>query len=173
MPSSGAESSSAVSTTYADPRPGVPQPGVDAIHLGRSDVRAAQLRRLWRGHENDPAWVRPSVFALVVGTALLYLWNLSASGWANSFYAAAVKAGSQSWEAMFYGSLDKSNFITVDKPPASLWVMDVSARVFGFSSWSVLAPQAIEGALSVLLLYLTVRRWPVHAPGCWPGWRWR
>ena len=146
-----------VSTTYADAHP-----GIDAINVGRPDDRANQLRRIWRGHEKDPAWIRPSVFGLVFGTALLYLWNLSASGWANSFYAAAVKAGSQSWEAMFYGSLDKSNFITVDKPPASLWVMDVSVRVFGFSSWSVLAPQAIEGALSVLLLYLTVRRW--HGP---------
>ena len=151
-----------VSTTYAGPHSGASHPGVDAIHVGRSDVGAARLRRLWRGHEKDPAWIRPSLFGLVLGTALLYLWNLSASGAANSFYAAAVKAGTQSWEAMFYGSLDKSNFITVDKPPASLWVMDVSARIFGFSSWSVLAPQAIEGALSVCLLYLSVRRW--HGP---------
>ena len=151
-----------MSTTYAGPQSGASHPGVDAIHLGRSDVRAAPLRRLWRGPEKDPAWIRPSLLGLVFGTAVLYLWNLSASGAANSFYAAAVKAGTQSWEAMFYGSLDKSNFITVDKPPASLWVMDISARIFGFSSWSVLAPQAIEGALSVFLLYLTVRRW--HGP---------
>ena len=151
-----------MSTTYAGPQSDASHPGVDAIHVGRSDVGTARLRRVWRGHEQDPAWIRPSVFGLVFGTAVLYLWNLSASGAANSFYAAAVKAGTQSWEAMFYGSLDKSNFITVDKPPASLWVMDVSARIFGFSSWSVLAPQAIEGALSVFLLYLTVRRW--HGP---------
>jgi len=28
-----------------------------------------------------------------------YLWNLSASGWANSFYSAAVQAGSENWIA--------------------------------------------------------------------------
>ncbi len=156
-----------MSTIYAGP-----QPAADVIEVGPSAARMARWRsvgRIWRGQAQDPAWVRPSLFALVLGTAVLYLANLSASGWANSFYAAAVKAGSQSWEAMFYGSLDKSNFITVDKPPASLWVMDLSARVFGFSSWSILAPQAIEGALSVLLLYLTVRRWAGPRAGLLAG----
>ena len=46
-----------------------------------------------------------------------------APGWANNFYAAAVQAGTQSWKALFFGSLDAGNAITVDKPPASLWVM--------------------------------------------------
>jgi 4-amino-4-deoxy-L-arabinose transferase-like glycosyltransferase len=102
--------------------------------------------------------VRPSLLALLLGTAVLYLWDLGASGYANSFYAAAVQAGSQSWKAMLFGSLDAANLITVDKPPASLWVMDLSARVFGFSSWSLLAPQALEGVASVALLYAAVRR---------------
>ena len=68
---------------------------------------------------------------LLVGTAVLYLWGLGASGWANSFYSAAVQAGTKSWKAFFFGSSDASNFITVDKPPASLWVMEISARIFG------------------------------------------
>ena len=59
---------------------------------------------------------------------MLYLWNLSASGYANDFYAAAVQAGTQSWKASLLGSLDSGNAITVDKPPASLWVMTLSAR---------------------------------------------
>ena len=54
---------------------------------------------------------------------MLYLWNLSASGYANDYYAAAVKAGTESWKAWLFGSLDSGNAITVDKPPASLWVM--------------------------------------------------
>jgi 4-amino-4-deoxy-L-arabinose transferase-like glycosyltransferase len=107
----------------------------------------------------DPAWQRPALIALLALTALAYLWDLSASGYANSFYAAAVQAGTKSWKAMFFGSLDASNFITVDKPPASLWVMDVSGRIFGFSSWSLLAPQALEGVAAVGLLYATVKRW--------------
>jgi 4-amino-4-deoxy-L-arabinose transferase-like glycosyltransferase len=106
---------------------------------------------------------------LLAATALLYLWGLSASGWANSFYAAAVQAGTKSWEAFFYGSSDAANSITVDKPPASLWVMGLSARLFGLSSWSLLVPEALMGVGSVGLLYLTVRRWYGAAAGLLAG----
>jgi 4-amino-4-deoxy-L-arabinose transferase-like glycosyltransferase len=102
---------------------------------------------------------RVPLAALLVGTGLLYLVGLSRSGYANEFYAAAVRAGTQSWRAFLFGSLDPSNYITVDKPPASLWVMELSGRLFGFSSWSLLVPQALEGVAAVALLYATVRRW--------------
>ncbi len=95
---------------------------------------------------------------LLVGSGLLLLWNLGASGWANSYYSAAVLAGSKDWTAFLFGSFDAGNAITVDKTPASLWVMSLSARLFGFSSWSVLVPQALEGVAAVWLLYLAVRR---------------
>ena len=105
-----------------------------------------------------PPWELPGLAVLLLGTGALYLWNLSASGWANSFYAAAVQAGTQSWTAFFFGSLDAGNAITVDKPPAALWVMELSARIFGFNSWSLLVPQALMGVGAVALLYATVRR---------------
>ncbi|WP_041938747.1 MULTISPECIES: ArnT family glycosyltransferase [Frankia] len=108
--------------------------------------------------EPDPRWVRPALIVLLVGTGVLYLWDLSASGWANAFYSAAVQAGSVSWKAFFYGSSDAGNSITVDKPPASLWVMALSARIFGLNSWSLLVPQALMGVGTVGLLYATVRR---------------
>ena len=101
---------------------------------------------------------RWALAALLGATALLYLWNLSASGYGNEFYAAAAQAGSQSWSAWFFGSLDAHNFITVDKPPASLWVTGLSVRLFGMNSWAVLAPQAVMGVASVAVLYFTVRR---------------
>jgi 4-amino-4-deoxy-L-arabinose transferase-like glycosyltransferase len=100
---------------------------------------------------------------LLIGTAALYLWNLSASGWANSFYSAAAQAGASNWTAMLFGSSDAANAITVDKTPASLWVMDISVRIFGLSPWSVLAPQALEGIAAVAILYAAVRR--VSGPG--------
>jgi 4-amino-4-deoxy-L-arabinose transferase-like glycosyltransferase len=112
-----------------------------------------------RGDPADPSWVRPAVLALLAATAVLYLWGLGASGWANSFYSAAAQAGSQSWKALFFGSSDASNFITVDKPPAALWVMGLSVRLFGLSSWSILVPEALMGVASVGVLYLTVKRW--------------
>ena len=100
---------------------------------------------------------------LLVGTAVLDLWGLSASGYANSYYSAAVQAGSQSWTAFLFGSLDAGNAITVDKPPASLWLMALSVRIFGLSSWSILVPQAVLGVASVAVLYASVRRSSGHA----------
>ena len=101
---------------------------------------------------------RVSVVGLLVATGFLYLWNLSASGWANAFYSAAAQAGGESWEAWFFGSSDAANAITVDKTPAALWVTGLAVRLFGLSSWSILVPQALMGIGAVALLYATVRR---------------
>jgi 4-amino-4-deoxy-L-arabinose transferase-like glycosyltransferase len=95
---------------------------------------------------------------LLAGTAALYLWNLGAEGWANTYYAGAVRAMTQNWTAFFFGSTDAGNTVTVDKPPASLWVMALSARLFGLSSWSMLVPQALMGVGAVALLSAAVRR---------------
>jgi 4-amino-4-deoxy-L-arabinose transferase-like glycosyltransferase len=118
-----------------------------------------RLPGLVRGRSEDATWVRPALIGLLLATAVAYLWNLSASGDANSFYAGAVQAGTKSWKAFFFGSLDSSNFITVDKPPASIWVMALSGRIFGFGSLSMLIPQALEGVAAVALLYAGVKRW--------------
>ncbi len=120
--------------------------------------RRGRLAALLRGRAADPAWIRPTLLGLLLATALLYLWDLGASGWANSFYSAAAQAGSVSWKAFFFGSSDSANSITVDKPPAALWIMALSVRIFGLHSWSILVPQALEGVGSVGLLYLAVRR---------------
>ena len=101
---------------------------------------------------------RVALGVLLVTTAVLYLWNLSVNEWANGFYSAAVQAGAENWTAMLFGSSDAGNAITVDKTPAALWVMDVSVRLFGLNSWSVLVPQALEGVAAVALLYAAVRR---------------
>ncbi|RDI42363.1 glycosyltransferase family 39 protein [Nocardia mexicana] len=103
-------------------------------------------------------WEYAALAVLLVGTAAAYLWNLNASGWANSFYAAAAQAGSVSWKAFFFGSSDAANSITVDKTPASLWPMGLSVRLFGLSSWSLLMPQVLMGVATVALLWATVRR---------------
>ncbi len=117
----------------------------------------------------SPRWVLPALVALLSITAGAYLWDLSASGYANSFYAAAVQAGTKSWKAFFFGSIDSSNFITVDKSPASLWVMELSGRLFGFNSWSMLVPQVLEGVAAVGLVYAAVKRWFGPAAGLLAG----
>ena len=129
----------------------------------------AWLRARVRGNTADPVWARPALLGLLAATAALYLVDLAASGFANAFYSAAVQAATKSWKAFLFGSFDSSNFITVDKPPASLWVVDLSARIFGVSSWSILVPQALEGVASVALLYAAVKRWFGAAAGLLAG----
>lgn len=105
-----------------------------------------------------PRWARPALYGLLLAVGLAYFSNLSASGYANSFYSAAVQAGSQSWKALFFGSLDSANAITVDKPPAALWPMALSVRMFGLNSWAILAPQVLMALATAAVLNSAVRR---------------
>ncbi|WP_055616397.1 ArnT family glycosyltransferase [Streptomyces phaeochromogenes] len=116
------------------------------------------VRRLWRGRPEDHRWVRPAFLGTLLLIGALYTWNLTASGYANSFYSAAAQAGSQSWKAFFFGSLDSANAITVDKPPASLWPMALSVRLFGLNSFAILFPQVLMAVATAGVLYGALRR---------------
>ena len=115
------------------------------------------------GDPERPRWVTLGVVALLSATAVLYLWGLGSAEWANPYYAAAAQAGTQNLTAWLFGSLDPGNAITVDKPPAALWVMALSGRLFGFTPFTMLLPQALMGVASVGVLYAAVRR--VSGPG--------
>ena len=129
----------------------------------------SRWRSITRGPHTDPAWARPAQIVLLLATLAFYTYNLTASGWANSFYSAAVQAGSQSWEAFFFGSSDAANSITVDKTPASLWVMALSVRLLGLNSFAILFPQALMGVGTVAILYSTVKRYFGAAAGLLAG----
>jgi 4-amino-4-deoxy-L-arabinose transferase-like glycosyltransferase len=103
-------------------------------------------------------WDRLRLVALLLVTAAMYLWHITINGMGNTFYAGAAQAGSKNWEALLFGSLDPGNFITVDKPPVSQWVMGLSGQLFGFSSASMLIPQALMAVAAVALLYGGVTR---------------
>ncbi|GMA21139.1 ArnT family glycosyltransferase [Arsenicicoccus piscis] len=151
--------------TASGPAPVAPAPDTRAS----SSPARGRLQRLWRGPEQDPSWARPALLGLLFTTALLYLYNLTASGYANAFYSAAVQAGSQSWEAFFYGSSDAGSSITVDKPPASLWLMALSVRLLGLNSFAILLPEVLMGIASVGVLYAAVKRWFGAAAGLLAG----
>ncbi|MFJ9369314.1 ArnT family glycosyltransferase [Nocardia sp. NPDC101769] len=135
-----------------------------ALSEGRRASRWAML-----APPGQPRWERPATLALLIATAVVYLWGLGGAGWGNGYYAAAVQSGTQSWKALLFASLDPQNFITVDKPPAAMWVMGLSGRIFGFNSWSMFAPQALMGVAAVALLIAAVRRWAGPAAGLIAG----
>lgn len=99
-----------------------------------------------------------SMAGLAVVAGILYLVNLTVSGYANTYYAMAAQAAGQSWSALFFGALDSQGFITIDKPPLATALMGLSVRLFGLSPASVLLPEALLGIGTVLVLFLAVRR---------------
>jgi 4-amino-4-deoxy-L-arabinose transferase-like glycosyltransferase len=101
---------------------------------------------------------RPELAGLLALAAILNLWALGRNGWANEYYAAAVRSMASSWHDFLYASFDSSGVMTVDKPPLALWVQAASVKVFGFDSLAILVPQALMGVASVALVYDLTRR---------------
>ena len=89
----------------------------------------AGLRAIARGRTDEPAWARVAFVGVIALAAVMYLWNLAVSGYANTYYSAAALAASRSWSAFFFGSFDAANFITVDKPAAAIWLMGLSVGI--------------------------------------------
>lgn len=106
---------------------------------------------------NAPRIERTFLFAILGITAILYAWNLDMNGWANPYYSAAAQAGAADWKAWFFGSADAGNLVTIDKTPLSVWVMGLSVRIFGLSSWSILLPQVCMGIATTWLIYKIIR----------------
>lgn len=104
------------------------------------------------------AWVMPATLGVLALSAVLYIVNLTVSGYANVYYSGAAWAASQSWWAWFQGAIDPASWITVDKPPLGTMIMGLSVRLFGLSSWSILLPEALMGVATVGLTMATVRR---------------
>lgn len=102
-------------------------------------------------------WI--AISALMIAAVAVFFINLTASGYANEFYSAAAQAGSKNWWAFLWGSSDSGNAITVDKPPASIWLMALSVRIFGLNSFAILLPQALLGVATTYLIYAVTRRY--------------
>lgn len=119
-------------------------PGGDARASGVSTAIAAFRRRM------APHGPIAAVLSL---SALLNGWALANVGWGNAYYSAAVRSMMQSWHNFAFASFEPGGFVSVDKPPLSLWVQTISAKVFGFNQLALFVPQAVAGVLSVWFVY--------------------
>jgi 4-amino-4-deoxy-L-arabinose transferase-like glycosyltransferase len=113
--------------------------------------------QFWRSPSDQPAWARPVLLGVAALAGLAYAWTMGRAG-VETFYGAAARSMSQSWHDFIFGAFDPAGTITVDKLPGALWVQALSLRLFGFHIWALVVPQAIEGILTVLVLYRAVRR---------------
>jgi 4-amino-4-deoxy-L-arabinose transferase-like glycosyltransferase len=94
--------------------------------------------------------------AVLALSAVLNINHLSRNGYANVFYSAGVRSMLHSLHNFFFISFDAGGMVTIDKPPLGLWVQALSAHLFGFTSLSLLLPEAIAGVLAVAALYWVV-----------------
>ena len=115
-------------------------------------------RRVWSVERFWPLWHRAALVAIMGLAAFLDLFRLTRNGYANTYYSAAVRSMLQSWHNFLFASFDPGGLVSVDKPPLALWVETASAKVFGYSGFTILLPEAIAGVAAVGLLYLVVAR---------------
>jgi len=98
------------------------------------------------------------ILLILVLSAILNFANLGIEGYANTYYAAGVKSMMMNLKNFFFISSDPSGFVTIDKPPLGFWIQTISAKIFGFSGWSIIFPQALAGVISVWLIYYLIKR---------------
>lgn len=146
--------------TVAPPRRRPDRQGLSGL---REAVGGRRARR--HGSQSAPraalARLPPSVLPLagvLALSAVMNTWALSRNGYANAFYSAGVKSMLHSLHNFLYLSSDPGGLVSIDKPPLSLWLQVASAKVFGLSPLSLLLPEAIAGVLTVLVIYLAMRR---------------
>jgi 4-amino-4-deoxy-L-arabinose transferase-like glycosyltransferase len=108
--------------------------------------------------EAEPAWSRPALIAVLALAAGLMLIDVTRSGYGNTYYAAGALAASRSWSALLMNAADLGGYVSLDKGPLSDWLMGLSGRLFGFGSFSVMAPNALYAIAGVAVLHDTVRR---------------
>src|SRR5438105_1740041 len=110
-----------------------------------------------RVQKHFPAWHELALGGIILISAFMNFYQLGQNGF-GSYYPPAVRSMMDNWHNFFFASYDPGGFVTIDKPPVGFWLQVISAKIFGFNSFSVLLPQALAGVLSVLLLYYLVRR---------------
>jgi 4-amino-4-deoxy-L-arabinose transferase-like glycosyltransferase len=103
-------------------------------------------------------WPRLGLAGILALALVLRCWRLGASGFITPYYMAGVRSMTVSWHNFFFNSFDPTGFVSLDKPPLAFWAQTLSAKLFGFGPVSVLLPQALEGLVSILVLYHLVRR---------------
>jgi 4-amino-4-deoxy-L-arabinose transferase-like glycosyltransferase len=132
-------------------------PPSGALARLRTSWRSEQAWQFWRSPADQPAWARPALLVVAALAAFAYAWSID-QVYVEPFYGGAARSMSMSLHNFLYGAADPWATVSVDKLPGALWVQALSVRIFGFHIWALVLPQVVEGVLTVLVLYRTVRR---------------
>ncbi len=123
-----------------------PQPSDDTFAKAKATVPNPDLRE----------WLLLAV--IILAAAFMRLWRIDQNGTGNPYYAACVRSMLMNWHNFFFVSFDPVGFVTVDKPPVSLWIQTAFAKLLGYRGFSLILPQVLEGLGALVLVYHLVRR---------------
>jgi Dolichyl-phosphate-mannose-protein mannosyltransferase len=76
----------------------------------------------------------------------------------NVFYDAAVRSMAGSWHNFFFGALEPSGAVSIDKPPVDLWLQVATTGMLGFGRVGLHLPEALGGIVACGLLFGALRR---------------
>lgn len=105
----------------------------------------------------DPWWIYAALAALTIAATVAYSWGIGHDG-INVYYAGAVRSMASSWHDFVYGAFDRQGSISIDKLPGAFWLQVLSVKVFGFNESAMVLPEVVAGALTIPVLFRTVRR---------------
>ncbi len=131
--------------------PAFPLTSTDVAFSLRTELTTSEssVQRLWR---------RIALGATLFVAFFMRFFLLGQNGYGEFYYAAGVRSMMDSWHNFFFVAYDPGGFVSLDKPPVGLWLEVGSAKLLGFSPFSLFLPQAICGVLAVWLLAALVRR---------------
>ncbi|HLJ36225.1 MAG TPA: glycosyltransferase family 39 protein, partial [Ktedonobacteraceae bacterium] len=118
-------------------------------------ITPIQSRHVVERRASTPSrlWHRLALGGVILISIFMNFYQLGQNGFANLYYASAIRSMLDNWHNFFFVSFDPGGFVTIDKPPLGFWLQAASAKIFGFTPLSIFLPQALAGVLSVLLLY--------------------
>ncbi len=103
----------------------------------------------------DKQWAL-SIGSLALTSGLLTLWKLQDVS-RSEYYAAIARSMSINFRNFFFGAIDPAGTVTLDKIPGSYWVPAIFARIFGFSTWAITAPNALATVALVIFVSVTTK----------------
>ena len=98
-----------------------------------------------------------SLLLLGLFTSFTTLWELGRVQ-RSEYYAAIAMSMSKNFGNLFFGAIDPAGIVSLDKIPGSYWLPAIFVKLFGFSTWSIMAPNAIATVAFVVLVAIIGKR---------------
>ncbi|MBA2680204.1 MAG: glycosyltransferase family 39 protein [Ktedonobacteraceae bacterium] len=95
-------------------------------------------------------WERVALAAVLLLSIFTNFFLLGQGSYGNLYYAAGVRSMLDSLHNFFFVAYDPGSFVTVDKPPPGFWLQAISAKIFGFTPFSIFLPQALCGVAGIV-----------------------